>query len=241
MEANEVTETNDLLGVLLESNFNKIEENGNNRKCGLSIKDVIDECKLFYFAGKETTSTLLAWTLLLLCKHNDWQTKAREEVLSLFPNNAKPDYETLNRLKVVTMILYEVLRLYPPVDFLPRTLVKDMKLGKFVIPAGVQICLPMLLVHHDRESWGDDVSEFKPERFSDGIAKATNSQLCYFPFGWGPRICIGQNFAMLETKMALVMILQRFWFELSPSYVHAPIPYTTIQPEFGAQVILHKL
>ncbi|MED6190142.1 hypothetical protein PIB30_102837, partial [Stylosanthes scabra] len=141
----------------------------------------------------------------------------------------------------VGMILYEVLRLYPSLPFITRTTKKEMKLGDLTVPEGVEIQFPILLVHQDFEFWGDDAKQFNPERFSEGVLKATNGKASFFPFGWGPRVCLGQNFSLMEAKMALSEILQHFSFELSPSYIHAPLLMGSLRPQHGAHIILRKV
>ncbi|GJR25090.1 cytochrome P450 CYP72A219-like protein [Tanacetum coccineum] len=229
----------DLLGILLDSNKKEIIQQGNN-KPGLSMDDIIEECKVFYVAGQETTANLLVWTMILLGQHTNWQDRARDEVLNVFKDK-KPDMDGLSRLKVINMILQEVLRLYPPGVGLLRMIHKETKIGNITLPVGSHFMLHMMLLHHDPDIWGDDVNEFNPDRFAEGVSKAGKGLASYIPFGGGPRICIGQNFTMLEAKLALVMILQRFSFELSPSYSHAPDILLTLQPQFGAQLILCEL
>lgn len=218
--------SDDLLALMLESD-------------DLSEAEVIEECKLFYFAGQETTSSWLTWTFVLLAMHPTWQQKAREEVLKKCGKNT-PDFDSLGSLKTVSMILQEVLRLYPSVVSLYRQTQKLTKLGDFSLPAEVDILLPTILIHHDPQIWGEDAGEFNPERFSQGISKASIGN-AYFPFGWGPRMCLGQSFAMIEARLAVAIILQHFSFELSPSYAHAPYTVITLQPQLGAHLIIHQL
>ncbi|KAF5814708.1 putative secologanin synthase [Helianthus annuus] len=230
--------SDDLLGLMLKSNLKEIEEDG----VGMSMEEIIDEGKLFYVGGSETTSSLMIWAVFCLGLHQDWQHKAREEVLQVF-GTKELHYEGLKHLKIVTMILNEALRLYPPVVMAIRATNKETKLGNMTMPAGVNIALPMIRVQRDRDLWGEDALEFKPERFAEGIAHATKGlgSGSFFPFTGGPRVCIGQNIAMAEAKATVATILQRFSFELSPSYKHSPFPMFTLPPTFGVPLILREL
>lgn len=142
----------------------------------------------------------------------------------------------------VTKILNETLRLYPPVVGLLRSSCGHTKLGDIEIRPGVIVSIPIIMLHHDHENWGDDADQFNPNRFSEGVSKAAKiNEVPFFPFGWGPRICVGQNFAIMEAKLALSMILQNFEFKLSSNYVHAPGLGISIQPQHGASLILHQI
>eukprot|EP01018_Ginkgo_biloba_P037352 Gb_13163 [translate_table: standard] len=227
----------DLLGLMMSTN--KEQVGGSQEDLSMTLDEIIDECKTFYFAGHETSSNLLTWAMILLGMHQDWQERGRREVMEVCGKDVYPDADTVNRLKIVGMILNEALRLYPPAVMLYRQTNKSVKLGKLTIPAGMQFVLPVLAIHHDPAFWGEDASEFNPERFAEGVAKAGKHPMAFMPFGSGPTICIGQNFALLEAKVVLAMILQRFSFSLSPSYAHAPVLMVTLRPQHGAQIILH--
>nr|AZZ89574.1 cytochrome P450 monooxygenase [Lagerstroemia speciosa] len=226
---------NDFLGLLVQA---FLEEDRSKR---ITINDLVDECKTFYVAGQETTSTLLTWALFLLAIHTDWQEQARNEVLNVF-GQQDPSYDDTTKLKTMTMIINETLRLYPPVISLSREVARQVRLGKLIVPANMQFSIAILKIHHDPQIWGEDVHLFKPERFSEGVAKAINNNPAVFlPFGMGPRNCVGMNFAITEAKIALSMILQRYSFTLSPAYVHLPTQLLTVRPQHGVHVILHPL
>ncbi|MBA0780051.1 hypothetical protein Gotri_004194, partial [Gossypium trilobum] len=200
----------DFLGLLVKA-FNNSDE-----KNKISLEDLVDECKTFYFAGQETVNASLAWAVLVLAIHRDWQDKARREM---------------------SMIINETLRLYTPLNGMVRRARRQVQVGKLVLPAEVDVLIPNMALHHDPQLWGDDAHVFKPERFEEGIAKATKyNAAAFIPFGMGPRACVGMTFAINETKTALSMILQRYTISLSPAYVHSPAPRITVQPQHGIQV-----
>ncbi|KAK4430110.1 cytochrome [Sesamum alatum] len=210
-------------------------------KSRISVGDVVDECKVFYIAGHETTSTLLSWVVFLLSLYTEWQEKAREEVVQIF-GKGKPTAEGIARLKILAMIVNEALRLYSPVLSINRRVHRKIKFGKYEIPANVQVSIPILAQHRNPEIWGKDAHMFKPERFAEGLANAANgNSMAFLPFVAGPRSCVGNNFAVNEAKITLTMILQRYRLALSPNYVHAPYQFLTLQPQHGVQIILHLL
>ncbi|WVZ98486.1 hypothetical protein U9M48_043925 [Paspalum notatum var. saurae] len=224
-------DSKNLLGLMLSAS-----KAGSEYEMG--IEEIIHECKTFYFAGKETTANLLTWATLLLALHQEWQDKARNEVLKVCGKSEHPNAENLSDLKIVTMVLKETLRLYPPAVFINRTATRDIKLGKLDIPAGTRFDFPIVDIQRDPDVWGTDAEEFNPLRFADGKSYHLGA---YLPFGIGPRICVGQNLAMVEAKVALAMTLQRFVFTVSTSYRHAPTQMFTLQPQYGAQVIIQKI
>ncbi|KAK7316576.1 hypothetical protein RJT34_00141 [Clitoria ternatea] len=205
-------------------------------KNSLTSDHLIEECKLFFFAGQETTANLLTWTMVVLSMHQNWQEKARAEVLDIC-GKRQPDFEAINRLKIVTMVLNEVLRLYPPVPKTMRYTKCATKIGNISVPAGVEVYLPFIFLHYNDNYW-DNPEEFNPERFAEGVSKASKDKIAFYPFGWGPRICLGQSFALIEAKMALAMILQHFSFHLSPTYTHASYDHITLKPQYGASITL---
>ncbi|KAF7034362.1 hypothetical protein CFC21_045385 [Triticum aestivum] len=230
---------NDLLGVMLDSCI-ETKQGGKQVDLSLSMEEIIHECKLFFFAGHENTSLLLTWSVYLLSIYPEWQEKLRNEVLKEFGRES-PNPNALNKLKEMTMVLFETLRLYSPALFMQRKTVADMTVGSIKLPKGMAIVIPIPIMHRDKEVWGDDADEFNPLRFKNGITGAAKVPHGLLAFSMGPRSCIGQNFSMLEAKSTLALMLQKFSFTLSPDYVHAPVDLFTLKPKFGLPVFLRPL
>ncbi|KAL6841921.1 hypothetical protein ACP4OV_028433 [Aristida adscensionis] len=226
---------NDLLGLLLEACS---PEHGETP--ALSMDEIIDECKTFFFAGHDTTSHLLTWSMFLLSTHPEWQDRLREEVRRECAGEV-PTGDELNKLRLVNMFLLETLRLYGPVSLIQRRAGADLELGGVRVPEGAILSIPIATIHRDKEVWGEDAGEFKPERFENGVTRAAKHPNALLSFSSGPRSCIGQNFAMIEAKAVVAMILQRFALELSPKYVHAPMDVITLRPRHGLPMLLRSL
>ncbi|PIA25401.1 hypothetical protein AQUCO_11600006v1 [Aquilegia coerulea] len=194
----------------------------------------------FFSCCFSSTSVLPTWACILLSIHTDWQDKARHEVEQVLQGNP-PDYESAARLKILNMIVNETLRLYSPQPFSLRIVEKETKLGNLKIPAGTNIEIPFIAVHHDPQEWGEDVDDFNPARFAEVVAKASKSSRAFMPFSSGTRVCLGMNFSLIEAKLTLAMILQKFSFTISPNYKHSPACRATTWPVHGAHIIFQNL
>ncbi|KAH0710008.1 hypothetical protein KY284_011435 [Solanum tuberosum] len=263
-EKNEMPENNgpkDLLGLMIQasikessqlsssinspihhgsSTHNHNNNKNNNNPFMITANDIAEECKTFFFAGEQTTSNLLTWTTVLLAMHPQWQDLARDEVIKVCGSRAIPSKDDLAKLKMLSMILNESLRLYPPIVATIRRAKADVDLGGCKIPLGTEVLIPILAIHHDQAIWGNDANEFNPCRFSEGVARAAKHPVGYIPFGLGVRQCIGQNLAILQTKLTLAIILQRYVLRLSPQYKHAPTVLMLLHPQYGAPVIFKQ-
>ncbi|KAK4273793.1 hypothetical protein QN277_017122 [Acacia crassicarpa] len=206
----------------------------------LSKKFIVDNCKNIYFAGHETTAVAASWTLMLLALHPQWQTAIAQEVAEFCPDGM-PNAESLPNLKKMTMVIQEALRLYPPAAFVSREAYGDIKIGNLLVPKGVCVWTLIPRLHRDPDIWGPDANEFKPERFSDGVSKACKFAQGYVPFGVGNRLCLGKNFALVELKVVLALILSRFTFSLSPNHKHSPAFRMIIEPGHGVHLLIHRI
>uniref|UniRef100_A0A453MBP9 Cytochrome P450 n=1 Tax=Aegilops tauschii subsp. strangulata TaxID=200361 RepID=A0A453MBP9_AEGTS len=166
--------------------------------------------------------------------------KLRAEVVGECGNEV-PTGDVLNKLKLVNMFLLETLRLYSPLSTIQRKAGSDLEVGGITVPKGTVLTIPIATIHRDKEVWGEDAHEFNPLRFENGVMRAAKHPNAFLSFSGGPRSCIGQNFAMIEAKVVIVMILQRFSFFLSPKYVHVPMDVITLRPKFGLPMVLKSL
>ncbi|CAK9169506.1 unnamed protein product [Ilex paraguariensis] len=211
----------DLLSLLMAES-----QVGGSSEKKLTASELVDECKTFFFGGHETTALALTWTLLLLAMHTEWQNQLREEIKEVI-GDGEIDATMLARLKKMGWVMNEVLRLYSPAPNVQR---------------GTNMWIDVVSMNHDRELWGDDVYEFKPERFKDdSLYGGCKHKMGFLPFGFGGRMCVGRNLSMLEYKIVLTLIVTRFSFSLSPNYCHSPSIMLSLRPTQGLPLIFQQL
>nr|POF24202.1 cytochrome p450 [Quercus suber] len=204
-ERKEGASENDLLQMIIEG--------ATNSDFGQDVTDrfIVDNCKNIYLAGYETTAVSAAWTLMLLASNPEWQQRVRSEFLEICADQM-PNADMVRKMKTLTMVIHESLRLYPPVPMVSREAFRDMKFGDINVPKGVNVWTLMVSLHQDPDLWGPDANIFNPERFANGVSGACKLPYVYMPFGVGPRTCLGQNFAMAELKILLALIVSNFSF-----------------------------
>ncbi|CAA2979573.1 cytochrome P450 714C2-like [Olea europaea subsp. europaea] len=201
---------------------------------------IVDNCKNIYLAGYETTAVSATWCLMLLASHPHWQDRIRAEVQEICKGQ-NPDADMIRKMKQLTMAINESLRLYPPVAVVSREALTDMKFRDLNIPKGVNLWTMVTTLHTDPDNWGPDSYQFNPERFANGITGACKFPHLYMPFGVGPRVCLGQNLALVELKILISLILSKFSFTLSPKYIHSPALNLVIEPGHGVNLLVQKL
>jgi cytochrome P450 len=218
----------DLLSILLHA---QDDESGRR----MSDQLLRDEVMTLFMAGHETTANTLAWTWLFLARHPEVEARlhaALDGVLGRRP----PSVADLPQLSYAEQIVTETLRIYPTVWTVGREAIEPVELGGYRIPAGMTLFMPQWVIHRDPR-WYDDPETFRPERWSDGLMQRI-PRYAYFPFGGGPRICIGNNFAMMEATLILATIAQRYRMTLASDAQIKPLPSMTLRPAHGIKMVL---
>jgi cytochrome P450 len=187
-------------------------------------RQIRDEVLTLFIAGHETTATGLAWTFQLLCEHPELYARAQAEADSL---SGSPTVADLGRLSFCLRAFKEALRLYPPVFAFGRCAREDVELGGVAIPRNTVCVMAPLALHHRADLWPEP-ERFDPERFLPA-AEAARHRYAWLPFGAGPRICIGNHFAMMEAPLVLAEVLRRY--RLEPMGHELPRPFATLRPQ----------
>lgn len=222
----EGTDRGDLLSMLLSAQ----DEDGTR----MTDQQLRDELVTLFLAGHETTANALAWTFYLLAQHPEVEAKLLEEYRTMLEGRV-PTADDFPRLAYTQQVIKETLRLYPPVWFISREPLEDWQCDEVRIPKGAEVGISQWVMHRD-PAFYPEPEAFKPERWTPEFEK-TLPRYAYFPFGGGPRLCIGNNFALLEAALILATVLPRYRFEpLSGKQVELE-PSLTLRPKHGLKMM----
>lgn len=191
---------------------------------------VINNLTTMMEAGHETTAKALTWTLYLLARAPAWQQRVRDEVVRV-TGGGRITADHLAQLPGTTRVIKETMRLYPPAPVIARSVIKPIQLDGHRFDIGTQLIFPMFCIHRHRKYWNDP-DRFDPDRFLPDIEK-TIPRTQYMPFGAGPRICIGQSFAMIEAVTLLATFVRDAIFEWDGKHLPEPVSRVTLHPAGG--------
>jgi len=220
----------DLLSILLHA---QDADDGTR----MTDRQVRDEVMTLFMAGHETTAVALSWTWYLLAQHPEVDGRLAEEFRTVL-GPRPPTAADLPRLPYSAMVVTESMRLYPPAYGIGRQASKPTEVAGHPLAAGVIVILPTYVVQRDPR-WFEAPETFRPERWEDDRARRL-PRYAYFPFGGGPRQCIGNGFATMEACLLLAAIAQRFRLTLVPGQRVTPTPYVTLRPEPGIRMLLSR-
>jgi cytochrome P450 len=218
-------ERTDLLSLLL-----RVREEDGGR---MSDKQVRDEAMTLFLAGHETTALALSWTWYVLTQNPAAEERLLAEVRQVLGGRT-PTADDWPRLKFTEQVVQESMRLFPPVYAFGREALEDCTIGGYRVPRGTTILMSPWVVQRDPRFY-EAPEAYRPERWQSEAVRAM-PKFAYFPFGGGPRICIGNNFAMMEMVLVVATMVQRFRFELLPEPAVVPWPAFTLRPRDGIPV-----
>ena len=223
----EARDTGDLLSMLLAVK----DEDGSR----MTDKQLRDETITLFLAGHETTANALSWTIWLLAQHPEVEKKFHEEIDFVFAGRA-PNVEDIPRLVYTGQVLTESMRLYPPAWGMARMVKEPVEVAGYKLEPGSGVALAQWVVHRDPR-WFDEPEKFLPERWEGDLAKRI-PRFSYFPFGGGPRQCIGNSFALMEATLILATIAEKFRFNLVKDHPVTPLASITLRPAHGIRATI---
>ena len=221
----------DLLSVLLQAQDDE----------GLRMTDrqLHDEIMTLFLAGHETTANALSWTWLLLGQHPEIEEELVAELQRVLAGRA-PAASDLPRLTYTDMVLREAMRLYPPVWVIGRRALAPFRLGEYELPAETNVLMSQLITHRDGRYFPEP-ERFDPDRWRPSDPRNVSlPRFAYFPFGGGPRVCVGAGFAMMEAVLLLATIAQKFRLTLVPGQNVKYLPSVTLRPKSGIRMIAER-
>jgi cytochrome P450 len=219
----------DLLSMLLH-----VQDEDGSR---MTDKQLRDETITLFLAGHETTASSLSWTWWLLAQNPAAEAKLHAELDEVLGGRA-PSMDDLAHLPYTANVITESMRLYPPAWGLARIAVEDHELGGYPVKKGMGVAMAQWVVHRDTR-WYDTPEEFRPERWEGDFCKRI-PRFAYFPFGGGPRQCIGNSFAVMEATLILATVAQRYRLRLVPDHPVVPLASITLRPRHGVRMVLES-